>query len=136
MDLITDRTESDALLGNEKGTYSYTDLNRVEMAVGEIAALFPVLGTALVLTTKTDWGLPDEFSAEEWPALSQMQRYLGNVVAIKNTFDIPIQLPISMARLTWAGANNIEKVLQVAMTRATNTIQSFRYSGEIYSGEE
>ena len=26
MALVTDRTESDALLGNEKGLYSYTDL--------------------------------------------------------------------------------------------------------------
>ena len=136
MELITERTESDALLGNEKGTYSYSDLNRVETAVGEIAALFPVLGTSLVLTTKTDWGLPGAFSVEEWPVASQMQRYLGNVIAIKDTFGIPIQIPASMAKLTWSGANNIEKVLQMAMTRATNTIQAFRYSGEIYSGEE
>lgn len=136
MNLITDRTESDALLGNENGTYSYTDLNRVETAVSEIAALFPVLGTSLMLTTKTDWGVPGAFSAAEWPVASQMQRYLGNVVAIKNSFGIPVQLPVSMARLTWSGANNIEKVLQIAMIRATNTIQTFRYSGEIYSGEE
>lgn len=136
MDLITDRTESDALLGNEKGTYSYTDLNRVEAAVSEIAALFPVLGTSLVLTTKTNWGLPGAFLSAEWPVTSQMQRYLGNVVAIKNNFGIPVQLPATMAKLTWSGANNIEKVLQMAMTRATNTIQTFRYSGEIYSGEE
>ena len=33
MNLITDRTLSDVLLGNSKGIYSYTDLNRVEQAV-------------------------------------------------------------------------------------------------------
>lgn len=136
MNLITDRTESDALLGNEKGTYSFSDLNRVEGAVAQIAVLFPTLDICLDLKTKTDWGLPSAFSVDQWPVASQMQRYLGNVAAIKEAFGIPVQLPSSMARLTWNGANNIEKVLQMAMTRAANTIQTFRYSGEIYSGEE
>ena len=58
MALVTDRTESDALLGNEKGLYSYTDLNRVETAVSEIVAQFPSLGVSEQLTIKTDWGLP------------------------------------------------------------------------------
>lgn len=136
MELITDRTESDVFLGNEKGIYRFSDLNRVEAAVGEIAELFPELGTSLVLTTKTDWGLPGAFSVAEWPVASQMNRYLGNVIAIKKLFSITLLLPASMAKLNWNGANNIEKTLQQAMTRATNTIQTFRYSGEFYSGEE
>lgn len=136
MDLIIDRTESDTLLGNEKGIYSFSDLNRVEAAVEEISALFPTLDIGLNLETKTDWELPRAFSVADWPVASQMQRYLGNVLLIKNVFGISIQLPSSMSRLTWEGANNIERVLQKAMTRASNTIQAFRYSGEIYSGEE
>lgn len=135
MDLIIDRSESDALLRNEKGVYGYGDLNRVEAAVAEIAALFPTLDIGLDLEIKTDWGLPAAFSVAEWPAASQMQRYLGNVRTIKSTFGVTVQLPSSMARLTWSGANNIEKVLQAAMARAAGTIESFRYSGEIYSGE-
>lgn len=136
MDLIIDRTESDTLLGNEKGIYSFSDLNRVEAAVEEISALFPTLDIGLNLETKTDWELPGAFSVADWPVASQMQRYLGNVLLIKNVFGISIQLPSSMSSLTWEGANNIERVLQKAMTRASNTIQAFRYSGEIYSGEE
>ena len=136
MHLITDRTESDAMLRNEKGTYGFSDLNRVEGTVAEIAALFPVLDIGLDLETKTDWGLPGAFSAASWPAASQMQRYLGNVASIRSAFQIPTQLPATMARLTWSGANSIEKVLQTAMARATGTIQTFRYSGEIYAGEE
>lgn len=135
MELITDRTESDALLKNEKGVYGYVDLNRVEAAVEEISALFPTLGLNLTLTTKTDWGMPGSFSIAGWPVSSQMQRYLGNVSAIKSAFGISMQLPSSMARLTWRGANNIEKLLEMAFTRATNTIESFFYSGEIFAGE-
>lgn len=136
MQLITDRTELDALLKNEKGVYGYADLNRVEAAVGEIAALFPILDIGLDLKIKTDWGLPDTFSTASWPVASQMQRYLGNVRAIKSTFGVTVSMPNSMDRLTWIGANNVEKVLKAAMDRATGTIESFRYSGEIYSGEE
>lgn len=136
MQLITDRTESDTLLKNEKGVYGYEDLNRVEAAVGEIAALFPILDIGMDLRIKTDWGIPGVFSTATWPVASQMQRYLGNVAAVRSAFGIAIPLPVSMARLTWSGANNIEKVLQAAMARASGTIESFRYSGEIHSGEE
>lgn len=136
MELITNRTESDVFLGNEKGVYCFSDLNRVESAVQEIAALFPVLGTSLVLVTKTDWGLPESFSTAQWPVESQMRRYLGNIDAIKKLFYISVPLPASMEKLNWNGANNIEKTLQQAKIRAANTIQTFRYSGEIYSGEE
>ena len=86
MAMVTDRTESDALLGNEKGLYSYTDLNRVESAVSEIVAQFPPLGVSAQLPVKTDWGLPGDFSAAEWPVASQMARYLGNVAKIKSIF--------------------------------------------------
>ena len=136
MQLITDRTESDTLLKNEKGIYGYADLNRVEAAVGEIAMLFPQLDLGLDLKIKTDWGMPGVFSTATWPVASQMERYLGNVVDVRDAFHISVQLPASMARLTWSGANSIERVLQMAMARGAGTIQSFRYSGEIYSGEE
>lgn len=135
MELIVDRTESDTLLKNEKGVYSVVDLNRVERAVKEISELFPDLGISLELETKTDWALSDRFSNSEWPVDSQMSRYLNNVETVKRLFGISVWLPSSMANLTWSRANNIERVLQMAMARATATIQSFRYSGEIYSGE-
>lgn len=136
MDLITDRTESDALLGNEKGTYSHTDLNRVESAVEEIAAMVTALGFALVLNTKTDWALPENFSVSSWPVASQMERYLQNVSSIKKTLSIPTQLPESMDDLDWQSANNIEKVLKTAYSRIEGIKQSYRYSGEFYAGED
>lgn len=136
MNLITDRTESDSLLGNEKGTYSYADLNRVELAVSQIAEQITTLGFALSLQTKTDWSLPENFSVKTWPTESQMIRYLQNIADIKKLFIIPTQIPETMEKLDWNGANNIEKVLQIAFSRITGIKQSYRYSGEIYAGEE
>ena len=136
MDLITDRTESDVLLGNSKGVYSYADLNRVESAAAMIAEQITELGFALQLQTKTDWDLPGNFSAWNWPVESQMRRYLQNITDIKRLFVIPTQIPETMDKLDWNGANNIEKVLQIAFSRITGIKQSYRYSGEIYAGEE
>lgn len=136
MNLITDRTESDSLLGNEKGTYSYADLNRVELAVSQIAEQITTLGFALSLQTKTDWSLPENFSVKTWPTESQMIRYLQNIAEIKKLFIIPTQIPETMEKLDWNGANNIEKVLQIAFSRIAGIKQSYRYSGEIFAGEE
>lgn len=133
---ITDRTETDALLGNEKGTYSYSDLNRVEGHVSDIASEFPNLGFESVITTKTDWGLPMDFSVSEYPVHSQMERYLNNVKLIKDKLTIPVAVPASMDGLTWIGANNIEKALQIAFERIKSIKQVWKYSGELYAGEE
>lgn len=136
MEFITDRTESDALLGNEKGKYSFTDLNRVESAVSQIAEQITELGYAIRLQTKTDWALPGNFSAESWPTESQMTRYLQNISDIRKVFLIPTQVPETMEKLDWNGANSIEKVLQTAFARIPGIKQAYRYSGEIYAGEE
>lgn len=86
-----------------KGAYNYTDLNRVETAVKELAG---ELG--LSLTTKTNWTLWDI------PTRSDMERYLGNVVAIRDACPGNVEfpsLPSSMNGLTYTSANSIEKVL-------------------------
>lgn len=136
MNLITDRTEMDALLGKEKGTYSYLDLNRVENCVTEISRLFSEMGIVAELPTKTDWGPPGQFSAADWPVSTQMERYLRNIAIIRAEMAISIPIPISMDKLTWASANNIEKILETALIRIKGIKQSYRYSGEIYAGEE
>lgn len=128
MDLVTNRTEG--------AVYGYTDLNRVEMAVQTIAGQFSSLGIGLDLKTKTDWKLPGNYAQEEWPVSSQMERYLGNVAAVKQIFPNTVRLPTSMENLTWTGANNIEKVLQIAFVRIAGIRETYRYSGEVFAGEE
>ena len=137
MVLITDRTEADALLGNEKGKYRYTDLNRVEQAVAELCALAPHIDCYPKLSTKTDWGAPGVYSVHSWPTDEQMQRYLQNVTALCDLFSVEAgDVPQSPDYLDWQGANAIEKALQDVYLRVISIINSFRYSGEIFAGEE
>lgn len=91
-----------------KGAYNYSDLNRVERAVSEIAAR-----SGLTLTTNTNWAMWDV------PTEADMSRYLGNIVAIKEHFNINISVPESMSNLDYVGANNIELILSAAYESLT-----------------
>ena len=86
-----------------KGAYNYSDLNRVERAVAEIAER-----AGLTLYTKTYW------TRWDLPTESDMARYLGNILAIKTHFGINIPIPESMSNLNYEGANNIELILSAA----------------------
>lgn len=134
--MITDRTEADVLLENEKGTYGFTDLNRVEREVDRLRGFFPRLGIRDDLTVKTDWAVPGDFSVEHWPTEAQMKRYLANVERMRREFRISLRLPDTMNGLTYEGANRIEQVLVTAGERIGAILASFRYSGEIFSGED
>lgn len=121
---------------NEKGTYGYTDLNRVERAVSDIAEIAPKLGISLdVDTIKTDWGVPAVFPVN-FPTESEMKRFILNIQTVKRAFGITAPIPDSMRRLTWSGANNIEKVLESAIRIADQTIPNFIFCGELIAGEE
>ena len=91
-----------------KGAYNYSDLNRVERAVAEIADR-----AGLTLMTKTYWTM------WEIPSEADMSRYLGNINAIKAHFGINISAPESMSNLDYIGANNIELILSAAYESLT-----------------
>lgn len=103
MVLITDRGPG--------SQYTYEDLNRVEAAVEQLQAMAAQAGIALTLETKTDWAMPGVFDEKTWPAYSQMQRYLGNVRAMRDALGLESPLPESMNYLTWQQANQIEQAL-------------------------
>lgn len=136
MEFVFDRTKTDVLLGTEKGSYSAADLNRVESAVLELAELAKKLGVTKKFETKTDWELPDAFSPSQWPTKNQMNRYLSNVSYLCSAVSLKANLPVSMEKLTWEGANEIEQSLSLVYERIQWILKSIRYSGEIYSGEE
>lgn len=137
IEMVTDRTEADVAALNSKGVYGIADLNRVESAVAELLELASSMGFNLTNTTKTDWANYVGFSAKQWPAASNMTRYIKNVHDLCDKFLVRnAYLPRTMSGLTWRGANAIEESLQEVYDRIQNIISIYRYSGEIYSGEE
>ena len=106
-----------------KGAYNYTDLNRVEAAVAELAAML-----GIELTTKTNWTMWDI------PTQADMTRYLSNVERLRNAVWNGVSLPDvprRMDNLTYVDANNIETILLETRKR----FESAPQCGEIYSGE-
>lgn len=136
MQLIIDRTEADVLLRNEKGYYKSSDLNRVEAFTEALLPLLPQMDIHLTLETKTDWALTDAFSQDSWPVKRQMQRYLGNVRALCDAVGLQPALPESMERLTHIGANQIEQALLDVHGRIEGVLSTYRFSGEVFAGEE
>ena len=119
-----------------KGAYNYTDMNRVESAVAEIA---PMLG--LTLTTRTNWNYWRNWYYDYYyssagvgftgwgvfPWWSELYRYLSNVRKIRDACPSDLEfppLPDSMDCLTYEGANNIEKVLEIAYNYAIGTSET------------
>lgn len=136
MEFVTDRTEADVLLGNERGRYGYRDLNRVEKAVAELCDLAEKLDMHPGLTQKTDWGSPGVFFADTWPTESQMNRYLQNVNSLCDLFALKVTLPETMDQLDYNGANGIERALEQVYKKINIVLSAFRYSGDYYAGEE
>ena len=120
-------------LGEMKGRYSYTDMNRVESAVESLVARFIQDGyLTSPLTTKTDWN--------RWsvPTRSDMIRYLGNIETLRSL--VPVYpttpaVPKITQRLDYKLANDIEQILVDLDEILTKIPQSWYYAGEIYTGE-
>lgn len=103
-----------------KGAYNFSDLNRVERAVAEIAEIL-----AVSLETKTDWNMWDI------PTKTDMARYLGNVRLLQELCKETTMLPENMDKLSYSTANLIEEVLLTCRSIAEGSHRC----GEIICGE-
>lgn len=103
-----------------KGAYNYSDLNRVERAVKEIAEILGV-----VVETKTDW------TNWDMPTKNEVERYLGNVRLIQSVCGETTLLPDSLNKMTYDTANKIESALMRCRTIAEAALRC----GEVFCGE-
>lgn len=99
--------------------YNIDDLNRVESNVFTIAASLEAFGYPVNLgSTKTDW------SYDNFPQATTMQRYIDNVNKVKNAFfSLAPSPPLVMNNINFDDANNIEKTLESVNDLLTETIR-------------
>jgi hypothetical protein len=145
--LITDRTQADvervkalagkgfaAMTADEqaewlagmKGAYNVSDLNRVGTALNYLTGrLAPLCGKDIQWPAKTDWGLTDVITA------SQAAVYRQQIQDVRNALTYPPGTPAApeIDRLTYTGANDIERILSLCETLIDNIIKAFRYTG-------
>lgn len=151
LELITDRTDADvkavaaalarieggsgtaadiALLSANKGSYNYTDLNRVGNAVQQVAAELAEYGYIVSVTGKTDW------TEDDLPQKVDIDAYLADIEAIRSAIPVGKNTPVTPEMpLNYAKANDIEQILLDVYYMVQNIQKSWYYAGEIYSGE-
>ena len=145
--LVTDRTQADvervrelaakgfsAMTSDEqaewlagmKGAYNASDLNRVGTALNYLAGrLASICGKSITWTAKTDWAVTDIITA------SQAEAYRKQVQSIRDALAYPEGTPDApgLDRLTYTGANDIERILALCEELIDNTTKAFRYTG-------
>lgn len=119
-------------VGGMKGSYNYTDMNRVESAVKELEARFLEKGTRLSLTTKTNW------VRTSWPTKADISRYFRNVATVREAAGVNLgtpTVPTTEMIFDYKKANDIEEIL-LAVEKWLNRVDSCQmYSGDLYLGE-
>ena len=152
--LVTDRTEADVSRHRElrdkgwagmtaaekaewmsgmKGAYNpNSDMNRVASAMSYLSQRFASAGYSVPISSPTDWANGDI------PRKDDLDTYLDDLRRIRAAMavmDTTPAAPESMDYLTWAKANDIEKILVDVDDALGRLLLSPFYSGEIYSGE-
>ena len=110
-------------LAGMRGAYNYTDWNRVESAVAELAAVLGVYAN-----TVTTW------SARSLPTVADTVRHLDNIRRLRSICQGLTNTPAtpeSMQRMTYQTANDIEKILSDLET----VINSWTRCGDVFCGE-
>lgn len=146
-DLVTDRTQADVervkalaakgfaamtaaeraeWLTGMKGAYNASDLNRVGTALNYLAGrLGPICGKIITWTAKTDWAVTDIITD------TQAETYRQQIQDIRDALAYPAGTPDApqMKRLTYTGANDIERILTICEELIVNVAKSFRHTG-------
>ena len=129
--VITDRTLADVTSKTVKGRYTNEDLNRVGVAVNELAALFNANGYPNTISGKTDW-MPDDT-----PSVSQMEEYLNCVSSLRvilGTKSSTPAAPQSMQSLDHIKANDIEQILLDICGLVSGMIAEYKPLGMFHLG--
>ena len=123
--LITDRAAP--------GRYDWRDYNRVEEAVEYIAAELESYGYSAQVSVKTDWARGNLLRRED------AERYIKNVQTLRAAIDVfktTPAAPDTIRFLTYARANDIEKILVDMEQVIAIMAQTFVACGPATCGEE
>lgn len=107
-------------------------LNRIEGNCEYLASQLNIYGYYVSIIVKTDW---DDY---DFPYKSEIDRIKANVITLLTVYHTMSGSPIIdyTNSMNWQDANNLEQNIKNIDTLLINMIADFRFSGEIYSGEE
>lgn len=132
----TAQEKASFLAARYKGSYDYTDLNRVTLAAAHLAEKFTGYGFSpgfvpVIIDTGTG---RTEWQKGDMPLPALTQGYLQNVARLGRLLPVATAPPPSLEALTIQEANDIEKTLVLLDGYAPYLNNAF-YAGEVYAGE-
>jgi len=115
-----------------KGSYNYTDLNRVEEAVTFVAERLKKFGYLSFMPDARTW------SADDVPTENDLFRYFGNVATLRRAVAVWASTPEAPSSIGVFGANEanaLEQILVDVDLVLPRISQAWFYSGDLYSAE-
>lgn len=122
MDAIYDRTQTDVDNRTAKGTFRYTDFNRIEQNIETVSNYFNISFT------------PKTWSVGQLPRVSDYERWKVAMDSIKSAYDVFETVP-SRPFNTWQKWNQMEYFLYYTDYIKALNDQAKSYCGEFYCGE-
>lgn len=132
-----------------KGSYDYTDLDRVSACMEDLVSRlnwlgYNVPGYERVEIERTSGSDTEELDPYTWyvtdnPTRTQMEQYRRNVAAVRAVLALPegtVSVPETMRPLKPAGANAIEAVLAVVDEILNNIPAARRHCGVTVCGSK
>lgn len=114
-----------------KGTFNYTDLNRIEAKQEELKNLFNDIGYWNTPTTNKTWGENDIFNADEF------QRIIDNTNVLRQAFFIYKETPNTPTiSYHYNDINALEKILYDLDVMINDIKSNYRECGTFECGEE
>jgi len=132
MNLIYDRTQSDLKNNTEKAYISYSDLNRIEKAMQELADELANITFKPLLNLKTNWVITDFRTTGDMARLKDNLNIIRN--CLSNFSDMP-DVPLAVEFKSIEEANNIEKIIAYKHRDFQRAAVAQRYCGDFYCGE-
>lgn len=116
-----------------RGSYNYTDLNRVGNAVSYVSERLQRYGYPISVSPKINWTDEDI----PYPNSDELDEYLENIRTIRgalNAASICPPVPDDMEDLDFIEANNIEQILLDVNKLIDNMIDTWIFCNQIYCG--
>lgn len=113
-----------------KGTFNYTDLNRIEGKQAELKTIFNNMGYWNTPITRKEWTENDIFSADEF------QRILDNTNVLRRAFFVNTNTPSTPAvSYHYSDINALEKILYDLESIANSVKMRYKICGIFRCGE-
>lgn len=108
-------------------------MNRLEANAKYLSDLLTEIGYNLPYTITKTWTLQD---IPKFSQLEKIRKYVEDIIKIIPLNNNTIVFPSTLNKMNYVVLNNLEKAMYVLTANVKSIKTAYKYSGEIYSGEE